>query len=170
MPLHMQAWKATIQQCGARYDEKFFLSKRGMKETEIIDEYNSQFHTSLKANDVVAQKHRFFSEHINGVKPVPAVVEIVEYYKNILPMAIVSGSVRNIVIDQLRIIGIIDIFKIILTADDPFKQKPAPDMFLEAARIMNVHPSKCQVYEDGDLGLQGAVHAGMLATDIRPFL
>jgi beta-phosphoglucomutase-like phosphatase (HAD superfamily) len=42
-------------------------------------------------------------------------------------------------------------------------------MFLEAARRMNVEPKFCQVFEDGDLGLEAARRAGMLATNIRLF-
>jgi HAD superfamily hydrolase (TIGR01509 family) len=170
MPLHMEAWDYAMQEFGTKYDEEFFLSKRGMKETEIIEQYNALFKTNIKPLDVVNVKHRFFSEHIHGVKAIPSVVKLVERFQHVLPMAVVSGSVRNVVVNELKIIGIGHLFKIILTADDSFKQKPAPDMFLEAARVMNVAPSQCQVFEDGDLGLLAAVNAGMLATDVRPFL
>jgi HAD superfamily hydrolase (TIGR01509 family) len=58
----------------------------------------------------------------------------------------------------------------VLTAEDPFPGKPAPDSFLAAARKLGVPPEHCQVFEDGDLGLAAARAAGMLATDIRPWL
>jgi len=54
-------------------------------------------------------------------------------------------------------------------ADDPLPPKPAPDLFVEAARRMQVPPEKCQVFEDGDAGLEAARRAGMLATNVRPF-
>ena len=45
--------------------------------------------------------------------------------------------------------------------------KPAPDMFLEAARRLNVAPGECTVFEDSDEGLDAARAAGMSATDVR---
>jgi HAD superfamily hydrolase (TIGR01509 family) len=66
----------------------------------------------------------------------------------------------------LDAIGIKDAFRAILTADDNIKPKPAPDSFIAAARIINIHPHLCQVFEDGEVGLEAARRAGMLATDV----
>jgi len=158
-----------MQHCSALYDHEFFYSKKGMKETDIIRLYNARFRTALNAEEVVEVKHRYFSERIHTVKPFEPVVEVVRRYRGALPMVVVSGSVRQIVSGELKAIGIADAFRAILTADDPFRQKPAPDMFLEAARLLEVRPSLCQVFEDGDLGLRAAREAGMVATDVRPF-
>jgi HAD superfamily hydrolase (TIGR01509 family) len=59
---------------------------------------------------------------------------------------------------------------VILTADDPFKPKPAPDIFLAAANKLNIMPEKCIVFEDGDPGLEAAVNAGMKTVDIREYV
>lgn len=170
MPLHMEAWQEALRLHGGKYDYEFFSSKKGMKETEIVALYNEQFHSALSITDVVAEKHRYFLRHIHKVKPLKSVVSIVRRHSGVMPMAVVSGSVREIVTGELRVLGIENLFKVILTGDDPFKQKPAPDMFTEAARILGVPPSQCQVFEDADLGLLAAVNAGMVATDVRPYL
>jgi HAD superfamily hydrolase (TIGR01509 family) len=47
------------------------------------------------------------------------------------------------------------------------RQKPAPDIFLEAARRIGVEPQFCRAYEDTDLGLQAIRSAGMEAVDVR---
>lgn len=170
MLLHRDAWEAALNTFGARYDEEFFMSTRGMKETDIVDDYNLRFGMNLRPADVAAEKHRIFMQHIEEVKPIVVVTEIAQRFSGQLPMAVVSGSVRQIVMKELQVIGIAHLFKHILTGDDPFPQKPAPDLFLEAARLMGVDARNCQVFEDGDLGLEGACRAGMLATDIRPLL
>ena len=85
-------------------------------------------------------------------------------------MAVASGSIKENVHHQLEALGIKDYFKVIITADDDIKPKPSPDIFLEAAVRLGVSPNICQVFEDGDLGLQAAHEAGMIATDVRPFL
>jgi HAD superfamily hydrolase (TIGR01509 family) len=68
---------------------------------------------------------------------------------------------------ELDALGIKGCFSTILTADDDVKPKPAPDIFLEAAKRLGVDPGQCQVFEDGDLGLEAARVAGMLPTDVR---
>jgi HAD superfamily hydrolase (TIGR01509 family) len=56
----------------------------------------------------------------------------------------------------------------IVTADDVKHGKPAPDIFLESARRLNVPPERCWAFEDADLGIQAARSAGMHVVDIRP--
>ncbi|MEV6957250.1 HAD family hydrolase [Streptomyces sp. NPDC051183] len=49
----------------------------------------------------------------------------------------------------------------IFSAEDVGRGKPAPDLFLHAARSMGVEPARCVVIEDSPLGIQAAVAAGM---------
>ncbi|MEE4379503.1 MAG: HAD-IA family hydrolase, partial [Candidatus Competibacteraceae bacterium] len=67
-------------------------------------------------------------------------------------------------------IGMLNHFDALVSADDPVQPKPAPDIFLEAARRLGVEARYCQVFEDADHGLEGARRAGMRAVDIRPLL
>jgi HAD superfamily hydrolase (TIGR01509 family) len=59
------------------------------------------------------------------------------------------------------------------TVDKPAKNgdvprhKPAPDIFLEAARRLDVPPADCQVYEDTNPGIEAAQAAGMAVIDVR---
>jgi HAD superfamily hydrolase (TIGR01509 family) len=55
----------------------------------------------------------------------------------------------------------------VVTSEDVIHQKPAPDIFLEAARRIGVDPLKCRAYEDTDLGMQAIRAAGMEAVDVR---
>ena len=167
MPLHMRAWEYVITSSGGPWDLEFFNSKKGMPEAEIVVLYNGAFARALDPVDTVNAKHEFFRAHASEFKPISHVVEVVLRYRDALPMAVVSGGVREIVSLELESLKIKDCFKIILTADDDIRPKPAPDIFLEAAKRLGVTPEVCQVFEDGDLGLTGARLAGMLATDIR---
>jgi HAD superfamily hydrolase (TIGR01509 family) len=85
-------------------------------------------------------------------------------------MAVASGGTRENVLLTLEAIGVLEHFAVILTADDAVNPKPDPAIFLEAARRMGVTPERCQVFEDGDPGLQAARSAGMTALDVRDFL
>jgi HAD superfamily hydrolase (TIGR01509 family) len=64
-------------------------------------------------------------------------------------------------------LGIVSWFGAIVTNEDVVNQKPAPDIFLEAARRLGVAPHLCRAFEDTDLGMQSIRAAGMDAVDIR---
>ena len=167
MPLHMKAWEYVITSRGGPWDLDFFNSKKGMPEAKIVALYNAEFAHTHNPDEIVHTKHEYFRAHASEFKPIAHVVDVVLRYRDILPMAVVSGGVREIVELELDALHIKHFFKVILTADDDIRPKPAPDLFLEAARGIGVAPDLCQAFEDGDLGLEAARLAGMLATDIR---
>jgi beta-phosphoglucomutase-like phosphatase (HAD superfamily) len=170
MPLHMKAWEYAVVQSGAVWDYDFIFSKKGMPGKDIIELYNQHFAKKLSFNDAVKVKQDYFSTHRKDFQPIQPVVDIVLRYKDILPMAVASGGTLENVEIQLHALGIHTFFKAIVTADDDVKPKPAPDIFLEAAKRIGIAPEYCQAFEDGDLGLEAAIKAGMMATDVRPFL
>jgi HAD superfamily hydrolase (TIGR01509 family) len=61
------------------------------------------------------------------------------------------------------LIGVSDLFPIVVVAADVPRGKPEPDIFLLAAERMGVAPEHCLVFEDGQPGLVAAKRAGMQA-------
>ena len=167
MPLHMEAWENAVNKFKAPWNYDFFFSKKGMREIEIGSIYKKEFNFDLNENDLVEEKHKYFKNHLSSLKPIEPVVQVANKYQGKLPMSVASGGTRENVVGQLQSLGIINLFDHILTADDNIKPKPEPDLFLFAAKLMNVEPEYCQVFEDGEFGIQAAVKAGMIATDIR---
>lgn len=169
MPMHMKAWEYAITHFGAPWKYDFIFSQKGKPSTDIVEMYNQEFGVLLEANRVSDVKQEYFKRFYTETRVIQPVVDIVFRYNGILPMSVASGGSRDNVLAQLDVVGLTKYFPIILTADDDIKTKPAPDLFLEAARLMNVPPHLCQVFEDGDLGLEAAEKAGMLATDVRGY-
>ncbi|HVY72149.1 MAG TPA: HAD-IA family hydrolase, partial [Verrucomicrobiae bacterium] len=101
------------------------------------------------------------------VEPVNAVVAVAREHYGKVPMAVASGGTNVIINQVLRHLGIRDLFQAVVTSEDVTRQKPAPDIFLEAARRIGVPPQFCRAYEDTDLGLQAIRAAGMEAVDVR---
>jgi HAD superfamily hydrolase (TIGR01509 family) len=83
-----------------------------------------------------------------------------------MPMAVVSGSLAEIVHMELKVVGIFNLFYTIITGDDPFKPKPDPQCFLESARRLKVHPKNVVVFEDGESGLKAARRAVIYTIDV----
>lgn len=167
MPPHMIAWEQVIVGHGGVWDYDYFFSKKGMPEETILSLYNRDFGMAFDPVTMVEEKHRRFHGRLSELKPIPHVVDVARRCYGRLPMAVASGGTRQNVELELEAIGVRSLFDIILTADDNIRPKPAPDLFLEAARQMGTPPEFCQVFEDADLGLEAARNAGMLATDVR---
>jgi beta-phosphoglucomutase-like phosphatase (HAD superfamily) len=98
------------------------------------------------------------------------VVDIAIAYHNKLPKAIGTGSPAEGSWMAIKAMGLDKYFDILVSKEHVPNPKPAPDTFLRCAELMGVDPKDCQVFEDGDPGLQAARTAGMIATDIRPFV
>ena len=101
--------------------------------------------------------------HLDGnVPPMPGLRELLdEIDRRGLPRAIASSGIRRYVEAVLRVNGLPDRFSVIITGDQVAHGKPAPDVFLAAARALNVEPSDCLVLEDAPAGVQAAKAAGM---------
>lgn len=170
MPLHMKAWEEAVLDSGLPFDYDFFFSRKGIPSRQIMTEYCRQNSFDADVEKIIEEKNNIYRIGLKNVGPLIPVVEIAFEYKGILPMAVVSGERKINVHESLKNIGIIDLFPVIITSDDPFKPKPAPDKFLEAARLLNIKPEFCQVFEDGDSGIEAAIKANMIITDVRPYL
>jgi HAD superfamily hydrolase (TIGR01509 family) len=88
-----------------------------------------------------------------------------------LPIAIATSAARETAEHHLGRAGLLDRFKTMATRDDVEHPKPAPDLYLEAARRLGVAPQHCVAFEDSSIGILAAHAAGMRAVmvvDILP--
>ena len=104
---------------------------------------------------------------MSEVEPIHAVVDIARANYGRIPMAVASGGTQPIIVQVLEHLKIRHMFDAVVTSEMVQKQKPAPDIFLEAARRIGVEPQFCRGYEDTDLGMQAIRDAGMDAVDVR---
>ncbi len=76
-------------------------------------------------------------------------------------LALCSNSVRGSVDSMTRCAGITEFFEFTLSNEDVDNAKPAPDIYLEAARRMNLAPAECLAVEDNANGIASAKSAGV---------
>lgn len=170
LPLHYAAWGATFAERGLSCPVEFLLRHNGKPTDLIVALYNAEFSQALDIKKFTEDKERRTYALLDQARPLEPVAALARRYHGHLPMAVVSGSNRANVERALQAAGLWALFPVALTADDGLPPKPAPDLFLEAARRIQVEPRYCQVFEDADSGLEAARCAGMLATDVRPVL
>lgn len=169
LPLHYQAWKETFAALGLTCPLAFLMEHNGKPTERIVTLYNQRFGQRIDVERFTADKERLTHTLLDQARPLEPVAALARRHHGRLPMGVVSGGNRPNVELALRAAGLSALFPVVLTADDGLPPKPAPDLFLEAARRLGVEPRYCQVFEDADSGLDAARRAGMVATDVRPF-
>lgn len=96
----------------------------------------------------------------NELFPVQGSADAVRALAKEYPLALVSGSYRSEILWALDRLGVRELFKIILGAEDYPRSKPAPDGYLKAFDMMNLKPSSILVFEDSEAGIASAKSAG----------
>lgn len=168
MPLHYEAWVIALKEHGEVFPEALFYELAGISTVGVMEILNERHGYNLPVREAAERKENLYKSLIPKVLPIEPVVDLVKRYTGRLPMAVATGGTRSICSKTLEALGLLEHFQVIVTADDVAHGKPAPDIFLEAARRLGVAPGACYAFEDAELGLQSARAAGLVAVDIRP--
>jgi beta-phosphoglucomutase family hydrolase len=167
MPLHWRAWSLITQRHGLHFPEDRFYSLGGVPSRDILKMLAKEQGRSLDHIAVAHEKEEAYLPLMAEVEPIHAVVEIAKAHHRKIPMAVASGGTQKIICEVLAHLKIRHLFAAVVTCEMVTNQKPAPDIFLEAARRIGVDPKLCRGYEDTDLGLTAIRAAGMDAVDVR---
>ena len=169
MPVHYQAYKKVLAEYGIDFSVELFTSLAGIPAFGTIEKLNGIFGTNMDPEKVGQYKEDLYEEMMHKMKPVEPVVELVKKYHGKLPMAVGTGGYRRLSLKSLEILGLDKYFEVLVSANDVTRPKPYPDTFLRCAELLGAAPAGCQVFEDGEPGMQAAKAAGMMATLITPY-
>jgi beta-phosphoglucomutase family hydrolase len=170
MPLHWRAWQAITRRYKLEFPEDRFYSLGGVPSRDILKMLGEEQRVALDHLAVAREKEAEYLPLIAQVEPINTVVGVARENHGKIPMAVASGGTRHVIEEVLQHLGIRHLFAAVVTSEDVVNQKPAPDIFLEAARRIGVPPQFCRGYEDTDLGMQAIRAAGMEAVDVRHLL
>lgn len=117
-----------------------------------------------------AEKRRLFQALVPP-EPMRGVRELLEVLRDAdVPTAIASTSPARWVVPAAERIGVTRLFATIVSGDDVARRKPAPDVYLEAARRLGADPSRSVAIEDSAPGIAAARAAGMRTIAIPHWL
>ncbi len=170
MPVHQIAWVHALRKHGASFDFGWdlFMSRAGKTIELTVSELNHQFGLKLDPAAVAADQRAHFDTLAAGVLALENVVAFArERAAHGFPVSVASGGDASTVHRTLRTIGVSNLFQVVVTAEDVVHGKPAPDLFLLAAKRMGVAPEQCLVFEDSLLGISAAERAGMGAVLVQ---
>ena len=160
-PLHCRAYQAALRAEGiilteADYVEQWVRCGRG------IADWVSSHGLDLDPDEIRAHKSKCYLELLaSSLRPMDGAVELLKTLFDRKTLALASSSYRDAVDGVLEGLQLARYFKVIVSGWDVAKVKPAPDIFLTAARRAGVVPSECVVLEDAEKGVVAASQAGM---------
>lgn len=136
----------------------------GKSVDKIVSEVREQ-QPDADWNDFALHWHTIlFARFASDLTPVPGVTDLLDRLDAAaLPYCIASSSGFTRIRFALDAMGLSARFRHIFSAEEVQNGKPAPDLFLHAARQMSTPPARCIVIEDSPYGIQAARSAGMTA-------
>jgi beta-phosphoglucomutase-like phosphatase (HAD superfamily) len=167
MPLHWRAWNTVTSKHKLHFPEERFYAMGGVPSRDILKLLREEQALDIDPLAVAREKEEEYLRIMHECTPIHEVVEIARRHHGKIPMAVASGGIQKIIWGVLEKLEIRSLFDAVVTSEMVKNQKPAPDIFLEAARRIGVEPGFCRAYEDTDLGMTAIRAAGMEAVDVR---
>uniref|UniRef100_A0AAU2ACA1 HAD family phosphatase n=1 Tax=Streptomyces sp. NBC_00093 TaxID=2975649 RepID=A0AAU2ACA1_9ACTN len=143
----------------------------GISTRETVTLWRERYGLDAPVEELLAEKNRRYLELARADTPVyPEMRKFVELLAGEgVPMAVASGSALRAIEAILAGTGLDACLRTVVSSDEVACGKPAPDVFLEAARRLGVAPADCVVVEDAAPGAAAARAAGMRCVAI-PYL
>lgn len=181
-PLHFEMFRRVLADEGIELSEESYyrdflgLDDRGC--FAAVLERAGQPASIPRLMRLIARKSSYYQERIreHGYPFFPGAVELIrEAAAAGLMLGVVSGALREEVEGALRQAGVIDLFKVLVAAEDVAESKPSPEGYLQVQVAFNarpplperlVHGHEIVVFEDSPPGLAAAREAGLTTVGV----
>jgi beta-phosphoglucomutase-like phosphatase (HAD superfamily) len=180
MPMYYASWELTLAELKlpplppARFYSLGGMPVHGIFEM-LLREAGKQDEITLEQCEETKRRHHteLVAKGLAVAPGIKCVIDIARKYKSLnVPMAVASSGWRDHVLNYLKQEDCLDLFDVVVTGDDSEigAGKPAPDIFLLAAKRLGVPACDCVGFEDAPLGMQSLEAARVkYACDVTKF-
>ncbi|MFT7350997.1 MAG: beta-phosphoglucomutase [Flavobacterium sp.] len=168
---HYLAWQKLAQQLGIEFTPEHNEQLKGVsrvRSLDIILEIGNVTATQEDKNKWLVQKNNEYLSYLvdmDVTEVLPGVIPVLEYLKQ-NNQKIALGSASKNARPILEKTGIISMFDAIVDGNDVTNAKPDPEVFLQAAKLLQIQPENAFVFEDSVAGVQAANTANMVSIGI----
>jgi HAD superfamily hydrolase (TIGR01509 family) len=161
-----EVWDAVreryVRERGGRYDEDVQRAMMGMSAPEWSRFLHEEAGVPADPDEINSDVIRRMLEAYERDLPLlPGAAEAVRRTAAAFPLALASSSNRKVFEEVLELAGLADCFRATVSSEEVERGKPAPDVYLEAARRLGVAADRCAAVEDSHAGIRSAKGAGM---------
>ena len=162
-PLHGQAWAEAVGQFGGSASTELLLRLRGRNKFDNASGLIEALQLPVSVEQLLAVQQPLARAKVRQAQAMPGAEWLVQRLQSAaVPMAIATSSGREAVEIKLAPHRWLQSIAVRVHGDDPEIQqgKPAPDLFIEAARRLHLEPEQCWAFEDSQAGAEAALAAG----------
>jgi HAD superfamily hydrolase (TIGR01509 family) len=163
--IQSRAFEAVLAEFGvtAELTEHGTVQIPGRTSKQMWEFLKQKHHITAEVDDLTAMKRAAAMEALQeDLEPMPGLLELLfDLKQQDIKLAVATSSLRDraeLIMDK---IGVSDHFHASVTAAEITNVKPEPDVYLEAARALDIAPAECIAFEDTDVGIVAAKAAGM---------
>jgi HAD superfamily hydrolase (TIGR01509 family) len=151
-----------VKERGGRWHERAQTEMMGMSSVEWSRYMHDELGLSEPPEEISAEVVRRLEERYRRELPlIDGGKEAVERIAARWPLGLASSSNRELIDLVLELSGLAPFFRVTVSSEEVPRGKPAPDVYLEAARGLGVPPDRCAAVEDSRNGIRSAKAAGM---------
>jgi HAD superfamily hydrolase (TIGR01509 family) len=160
-PLHFACWKQTLATIGYALRPETY-SNHWTRAGQGIADFCTELGLAQEADRLRAHKAKLYDELVRtDLRLMPGARQCLENLRGVKRMALATAGYPEAVDPALAAHDLRSFFEAIVTRADVKRFKPAPDVFLRAAELLNIKPENCVVLEDAEKGVRAAHAAGM---------
>jgi HAD superfamily hydrolase (TIGR01509 family) len=156
------AKEALVAEAGGTWRDEAARTMMGMSSPEWVaylrDELGVPWEAERVNREVVRRMREGYAE---GLPLLPGALECVRALAERWPLGLASSSNRELIDLFLDVGGVRDLFRATVSSEEVARGKPAPDVYVAAARGVGADPARCVAIEDSENGMRAAHAAGL---------
>ncbi|HMQ01261.1 MAG TPA: beta-phosphoglucomutase [Cyclobacteriaceae bacterium] len=163
---HYLAWKRLAKELGydlSEADNEHLKGVSRMRSLEIILELAGVSKSVAEMEEMAFRKNEWFKDYIKSIKPeeifegIPELIKDIKSNNKKIALASSSKNAQEVI----QLLQIADVFDAVVDGNMIEHTKPDPEIFLLAAKKLDLPPAQCVVIEDAEAGVEAALAAGM---------
>lgn len=162
--LGLRSLQQALQEAGVERSCSSLARFSGRSHSETLAELETESGVPLPARQVERRMDECYAHlaRSEGLQPCPGVPRLLLHLSACqIPFTLASSGPRKKVLFSLQTAGLASAFPRFVCGDDVARAKPAPDLYLAAAALVDVPPVDCLAVEDAPNGVRAACAAGM---------
>ncbi len=159
------SWIEALKPFGVLITNEEYFDYAGKTGNFIEERIKKKHNLKVKKGSLQEKKESILFEWLKTkrIDILPFGKEAINFFSEKgMKVAVCSGSPRDEISLKLRRTGLSPLFKVVISRDDVEKGKPYPDMYILAAKGINLKPEECITFEDTQYGVEAAKSAGMV--------
>ena len=157
-----EAKEQLVSESGGRWRDEAPTVMMGMSSPEWAAYLRDELGVAMAADDISRDVVRRMLEGYRRALPLlPGAQEAVRALARRWPLGLASSANREVIDLAIELAGLADAFRVTVSSEEVERGKPAPDVYLAAARRLGADPARCVAVEDSSNGLRAAAAAAM---------